>query len=293
MMKKERIKKMIVLGIAQFQDPYYQGVAAQLAFFRFLSILPTIILLSQLMGLFSLSLDSIQEWANINVTGEGMGALDEMLTYRPSGANSVFLAATALWAASRVQFALIRVTNYTITDGKSTGEGYVKDRLRAIKTIIITLFTIVFSLVVLVYGPVILKLVFGMVAGGEIADAAWLTLRWPLSAALYFFMISYNYYVLPSKKVPFKDILPGSIFSSLGFLIVTFVYNIYSSKSINYNILYGSFSNIVALLMWFWFLSWVICLGITLNRVWWATRPVNQKPIAAEAMARRKPLNIL
>ena len=144
MMKKERIKKMIVLGIAQFQDPYYQGVAAQLAFFLFLSILPTIILLSQLMGLFSLSLDSIQEWANINVTGEGMGALDEMLTYRPSGANSVFLAATALWAASRVQFALIRVTNYTITDGKSTGEGYVKDRLRAIKTIIITLFTIVF-----------------------------------------------------------------------------------------------------------------------------------------------------
>ena len=292
-MKKERLKKMIILGRAQFQDPYYQGVAAQLAFFLFLSILPTIILLSQLMGIFSLSLDGIQELANINITGEGMKALEDMFSYRPSGANSLFLAVTALWGASKVQFSLIRVTNYTITDGKSTGEGYVKDRLRAIKTIIITLFTIVFSLVVLVYGPMLLKLVFGMVAGGELADAAWITLRWPLAAALYFFMISYNYYVLPSKKVPFRDVLPGSIFSSVGFLIVTYVYNIYSSKSINYNILYGSFSNIVALLMWFWFMSWVICLGITLNRVWWATRSVNQKPIAAEAMERRKPLNIL
>ena len=292
-MKKERLKKMIILGIAQFQDPYYQGVAAQLAFFLFLSILPTIILLSQLMGIFSLSLEGIQELANINITGEGMKALEDMFSYRPSGANSLFLAVTALWGASKVQFSLIRVTNYTITDGKSTGEGYVKDRLRAIKTIIITLFTIVFSLVVLVYGPMLLKLVFGMVAGGELADAAWITLRWPLAAALYFFMISYNYYVLPSKKVPFRDVLPGSIFSSVGFLIVTYVYNIYSSKSINYNILYGSFSNIVALLMWFWFMSWVICLGITLNRVWWATRSVNQKPIAAEAMERRKPLNIL
>ena len=292
-MKKERLKKMIILGIAQFQDPYYQGVAAQLAFFLFLSILPTIILLSQLMGIFSLSLDGIQELANINITGEGMKALEDMFSYRPSGANSLFLAVTALWGASKVQFSLIRVTNYTITDGKSTGEGYVKDRLRAIKTIIISLFTIVFSLVVLVYGPMLLKLVFGMVAGGELADAAWITLRWPLAAALYFFMISYNYYVLPSKKVPFRDVLPGSIFSSVGFLIVTYVYNIYSSKSINYNILYGSFSNIVALLMWFWFMSWVICLGITLNRVWWATRSVNQKPIAAEAMERRKPLNIL
>ena len=245
------------------------------------------------MGIFSLSLDGIQELANINITGEGMKALEDMFSYRPSGANSLFLAVTALWGASKVQFSLIRVTNYTITDGKSTGEGYVKDRLRAIKTIIITLFTIVFSLVVLVYGPMLLKLVFGMVAGGELADAAWITLRWPLAAALYFFMISYNYYVLPSKKVPFRDVLPGSIFSSVGFLIVTYVYNIYSSKSINYNILYGSFSNIVALLMWFWFMSWVICLGITLNRVWWATRSVNQKPIAAEAMERRKPLNIL
>ena len=98
-MIKERLKKMIVLGIGQFQDPYYQGVAAQLAFFLFLSILPTIILFSQLMGLFSLSLDSLQEWANINITGEGLDALQDMLTYHPSGANSFFMAVIALWAA--------------------------------------------------------------------------------------------------------------------------------------------------------------------------------------------------
>lgn len=55
-----RVKKMIVLGIQQFQDPYYQGVAAQLAFFMFLSILPTFILLSQVLGFFSLSLSSIE-----------------------------------------------------------------------------------------------------------------------------------------------------------------------------------------------------------------------------------------
>ena len=67
----KRLKKMIILGIDQFQDPYYQGVAAQLAFFLFLSILPTIILFSQLMGLFSLSLDSLQEWANILKTMSG------------------------------------------------------------------------------------------------------------------------------------------------------------------------------------------------------------------------------
>lgn len=287
-----RTKKMIILGIQQFHDPYYQGVAAQLAFFMFLSILPTFILLSQILGFFSLSLSSIEQFVDINITGAGVDTLMRMLNYSPAGINSIFLAITALWAASRVQFAMIRVTNYTLTDGDMTGEGYVKDRLRSIKTILITVFTIAFSLIVLVYGPMILKLSFGRVVGTQIADAAWMALRWPLAAALYFLMISYNYYVLPTVRVRFRDIVPGSIFASVGFLAVTYGYNIYTKFSGNYNILYGSFSNIVVLMFWFWFISWVLCLGVTVNRVWWATRKEGAVPIAPEAMAKRKPINI-
>lgn len=287
-----RTKRMIMLGIQQFRDPYYQGVAAQLAFFMFLSILPTFILLSQVLGFFSLSLSSIENWVDINVSGEGAETLRRMLNYRPSGINSVFLAFTAVWAASRVQFAMIRVTNYTLTDGVMTGEGYVKDRLRSIKTILITVFTVAFGLVALVYGPIILKLAFGKVLGTQIAEAAWMALRWPLAAAMYFLMISYNYYVLPSFKVRYRDIVPGSIFASAGFLIVTYVYNVYTQMSQNYNILYGSFSNIVVLMFWFWFISWVMCLGVTLNRVWWATRKEGAVPIAPQAMEKRKAINI-
>lgn len=287
-----RIRKMIILGIQQFQDPYYQGVAAQLAFFMFLSILPTFILLSQVLGFFSLSLSNIEQWVDINVTGAGVDTIRRMLNYSPSGINSFFLAVTALWAASRVQFAMIRVTNYTLTDGTMTGEGYVKDRLRSLKTILMTIFTVAFSLIVVVYGPIILNLVLGKVLGAKITEAAWMALRWPLAAALYFLMISYNYYVLPSIRVRYRDIVPGSIFASIGFLAVTFVYNIYTARSVNYDILYGSFSNIVVLMFWFWFIAWVMCLGVTINRVWWATRKYDAIPIAPEAAAKRKPINI-
>ena len=287
-----RIRKMIILGIQQFQDPYYQGVAAQLAFFMFLSILPTFILLSQVLGFFSLSLSSIEQWVDINVTGAGADTLRRMLNYSPSGMNSFFLAVTALWAASRVQFAMIRVTNYTLTDGVTTGEGYLKDRLRSLKTILMTIFTVAFSLIVVVYGPIILNLVLGKVLGAKITEAAWMALRWPLAAALYFLMISYNYYVLPSMRVRYRDIVPGSIFASIGFLAVTFVYNIYTARSVNYDILYGSFSNIVVLMFWFWSIAWVMCLGVTINRVWWATRKYDAIPIAPEAAAKRKPINI-
>ena len=288
----KRIKKIFFMMLAQFEDPYYQGVAAQIAFSLFLSIIPILILTSQLLGLFSLSLNEINLWVENNVTVEGADKLLSLLEYSPSGANSIFLAVLALYAASRAQFALLRVANYTLTDGKVIGQGFLRDRLKSVKTILITIFTVVFSLVVLAYGEPIINFVFGAVVGEEISAAAWVLLRWPIALAMYFLMISYNYYILPTKRVPFRDIVPGSIFAAVGFLVVTYVYTIYTGLSTNYDILYGSFSNIVVLMLWFWFLAWVMCLGTIFNRVWWATRSTNKIPIPEEAKAKRKPLNI-
>lgn len=290
----KRVKKMFIMIIAQFEDPYYQGVAAQIAFSLFLSIVPILILTSQLLGLFSLSLDEIRNWIGDNVSVEGADQLLSFLEDSPSGANNIFLAVLALYAASRAQFALMRVTNYTFTDGRITGQGFVRDRLRSIKTILITIFTVVFSLVVLAYGELIINLVFGAVIGEEISSAAWILLRWPIASAMYFLMISYNYYILPSVRVRFRDIIPGSIFAAVGFLVVTYVYTIYISLSTNYDILYGSFSHIVVLMLWFWFLAWVMCLGTMFNRVWWATRSIDPIPlyISEEPREKRKPINI-
>ena len=189
-----RTKKMIILMLNQFQDPYYQGVAAQIAFSLFLSIIPAFILLSQLLGLFSLSLNEIQAWVEKNVTIEGASQLLAFLDYSPSGVNNVFLAIIALWAASRAQFAMMRVTNYTLSDGRTVGTGYVRDRLRSVRTILMTLFTIVFSLIVLVYGEILMKLVFGAVVGEDISNVLWMLLRWPLGMALYFLMITCSPY---------------------------------------------------------------------------------------------------
>lgn len=287
-----RAKKILMLMLAQFSDPFYQGVAAQIAFSLFLSIVPIFILMSQLLGLFSLSLDQIGDLIDENISVEGADKLLSLLEYTPSGANNIFLAVIALWASSRAQFAMIRVTNYTLTDGKVLGKGYVRDRLRSVRTILMTIFTIVFSLIVLVYGELLLNIVFGAVVGEEISNITWTLIRWPVAMALYFLMISYNYYMLPTNKVPFRDIVPGSIFAAIGFLAVTYFYSIYTNISSNYNILYGSFSNIVMLLFWFWFLAWVMCIGISFNRAWWATRRKNRKPVPDEVQARRKPMNI-
>ena len=45
-------------------------------------------------------------------------------------------------------------------------------------------------------------------------------------------------------------------------------------------------------MFWFWFLAWVMCLGVSFNRVWWATRKTNNIPMSEDNRERRKPLNI-
>ncbi|MCI8608031.1 MAG: YihY/virulence factor BrkB family protein [Firmicutes bacterium] len=274
---KTRAMQILRLARETLKDPYYQGAAAELAFYFLLSIVPIFILISQVLGVFSISLESMRSWLKMDMNMEGADMLLSMLSYSPSGANSVFLGITAVWAASRSQFSMMRIINYTLTNGHSTGQGYFRDRLRSLKTVMITVFTIGFSLVILVYGEVILKLVFGVVVGTEIAEKTWLMIRWPVAAALYFLMISYNYYVLPTHKIPYKAVVPGSIFTSVGLLAVTFGYTIYTNISSNYDILYGSFSNIVVLMFWFYFLSWVMFLGVVLNKVWWQSKHMSRQ----------------
>ena len=287
-----RTKKILEMIIQQFQDPFYQGVAAQIAFSLFLSIIPILILLSQVLGMFSLSLEEIQKLFGDYVTAEGMALIDGLVDYSPSGINSVFLGVVALWAASRVHFSMLRFTNYTLTDGEIIGKGFLRDRLSAIRHILMTIFTLCFSLIVIVYGELIMKLTFGAVVGEEISTAAWVLIRWPVTIGLYFLMILYNYYMLPSNKVPFRDVIPGSIFAAIGFWLVTYVFSLYTGLATGSDIIYGSISNIVALMFWFWLLAWVMCLGVSFNRVWWATRKINNIPIPKEVKERRKPMNI-
>ena len=63
----------------------------------------------------------------------------------------------------------------------------------------------------------------------------------------------------------------GSIFASTGFLMVSYFYNVYVRLTSGNNVLYGSLSNIVALLFWLWLMSWVLCIGLVFNKVWNAT----------------------
>ena len=284
---RARLLKMFILTIKQLQDPYYQGFAAQVSFYLLLSIVPIFLLMTQILGIFDISLESALKLIE-SYTGREMSAMfRELFEFRSAGLSSVVFAAIALWAGSRASFSIMRITNYTLTGGKSTGRNYFIERFRAIKTIVITIFTISFSLIILAYGKLILEAILSVLRldSQVYADNIWMWLRWILGFLLYFLMVSYNYYLLPTEKIPFRKMLPGSLFASVGMLLVTVGYSKYASSLAEYDLLYGALSSVVGIMFWFYLLAWVLCLGVLCIKVWDDTRvdfskrtpPISQK----------------
>lgn len=273
---RNRLFKMVVLGIKQMRDPYYQGFAAQVSFYLLLSIVPIVILVTQILGLFNISIDTalsfIEEYTGRKLS-EMMSGLFE---FESIGFGNLIFAVIALWAGSRASFSIMRITNYTMTDGTSTGKNYFYDRIRSIKTMILTIVTTVFAILILVYGQLILDTVLVILGidNSVVYSNIWVSLRWVLGGVLYFLMVSYNYWIMPMVKVTFKSILPGSIFASVGMLVMTLAYSKYASSLANYDVLYGALSSVIALMMWFFLMAWVLFLGVLCNKVWYESEEI-------------------
>ncbi len=276
----DRLKRMFIMGFRQILDPHYHGFAAQISFYLMLSVVPLLLLIIQLLGIFDINMETALS-AIEQYTGRRMSALTNMLfRFNSLGFGNVIFLIITLWAGSRASFVISRIANYIMTEGDNTGKNYFIERGRAVFTMLVTTMSFVGALVILCYGKILLVAVLTIfrVEDMSIVDSMWLWLRWPLGFVLYFFIIGSNYYILPTVKRPFKTVFPGSAFASLGIMIVSWLYSFYTESLVNYDLLYGALSSVIAIMIWFLLLSWVIILGIMCNKVFYDTsRPFSKK----------------
>lgn len=247
----------------QFDDQYYAGFAAQIAYFFFMASVPMLIVLTQVLGIFDVSMDFIREWLEQHLSTEMGSFLEGLFTASSTAFSSFFMIILALWASSSLAYSLSRLTTYTISYGRYRFS-FFTERLKAIPIAAMSILAVAVTLVGYVYGELIAKRILqntyieGLISG----------LRTPVLALLFFIVILANYYLLPRIRVPVAAVLPGAVFATIGISIVTWLYSLYISRATNYNLLYGAFSNIVAMMLWFYLISWVLCIGMMFNKSW-------------------------
>lgn len=271
---KDKLSSTLLTGLRLIKDPYYQGFAAELAFFIILSIVPMLMLLSQLLGFFGLSLENLQSIMGEYITEDMAGIIDNILSFTTSSGSNIVFTLVVLWAASKAQFALIRMGSYTMSGGEVTGSGFIKDRARALVSIVMVIITITFGLILLVYGEVLIKLLLGalkelvILPPQWVVGNLWLVLRWPIAFGIYFLVVWVNYALMFHKRISLKKVAPGAVFASVGMVLVTFLYALYTNLIANYDLIYGALASVVALMMWIYFISWCLGGGLIVNRAW-------------------------
>ncbi len=101
-------------------------------------------------------------------------------------------------------------------------------------------------------------------------------LRYFISFLLFYFGIAYIYYVAPAVHKRWKLLSYGAMLAALATILTTVGFSYYLGHFATYNKLYGSIGTIIALMLWFYILAWILLIGFALDASFYEARIDNE-----------------
>ena len=258
--------KFIIYFIVKIRDDDIFALAAQLAYYLILSFFPFLIFLLTLIG-FS-NLDSM----------EVLGALRAML---PTSAfeliysviieviekqNTGLLGASLLlviWSASSAFRAVIKGINKAY--GLNENRSFIKRAFIAIICTFALAFVILLTLVMLVFGGLIGNLLASYLPFPTVVYRVWNFLRYVLVVFMMILIFASIYRYTPSKMLRWREVIPGAIACTSGWLVVSLGFSFYINNFSNYSKIYGGLGAVIILITWLYLTSIILIIGGEIN----------------------------
>ncbi|MDQ4103957.1 MAG: YihY/virulence factor BrkB family protein [Actinomycetota bacterium] len=243
-------------------------LAAGVAFFGFLALIPALIALVTLVGLVADPVQITQQMESFTVglPQASRQLITEQLnaiTQSSGGALTVGLVASllaALWSASSGTSNLVTAVNAAY--GEKETRGFLK--LRGV-ALLLTLGTVVFLVLTLALIAVV-PVVLNVVPLGPLGSALAQVLRWGLLLALIVGGLGVLYRIAPDRNPPrFRWVSVGSLVAAALWLLGSAGFSLYVNFFSNYNKTYGALAGVIVLLLWLFLTSYIVLLGAEIN----------------------------
>lgn len=88
---------------------------------------------------------------------------------------------------------------------------------------------------------------------------------WIILFGLFYFGISFIYFLGPTKQDSWKFFSPGALIASILTLLTSLAFSYYVNNFSQYNKLYGSIGTLISIMLWLYFNSLVLLIGFELN----------------------------
>ncbi len=89
--------------------------------------------------------------------------------------------------------------------------------------------------------------------------------KWFVVITLFYFCISFLYYLAPAKKEKFRFFSGGSSLATFLIIITSLAFSFYVNNFGQYNTFYGSLGGLIVFLLWIYFNAFGLILGFELN----------------------------
>ncbi len=170
-----------------------------------------------------------------------------------------------LWSASSGVNAIIRGVNKAY-DEPETRSFWMITGISLLFTIGLVI-VIILSLTLMVLGKFLGLMFFNYFGFSSLFSASWGVFRFSLPLIVMLMVFAFFYRVAPNRKIAFTEVLPGAIFSTLGWVATSWAFSYYVNNFANYSRTYGSLGGIIVLLLWLYLSSIIILLGGELNAI--------------------------
>lgn len=262
---RKRVRKFFKKVMMYIAKPYMRILPGQLAFFFVVSLIPLIALVGSIAGYLSVSANEVTSILDSILPFDVTDNFVTFVSGRGITFNIAIFFASAFILASNGAHSMIITSNeiYMIN-----GESIFKRRLKAIVMTIVLVLLLLFLLIVPVFGDAIFNILTDASYHQQkvsFAYGIYKILQYPLTIILVFYGIKLLYVMAPDRDIKPKTTNTGAVFTTLGWILATKIYSIYAGSFSNYNLFYGSISNILFLLMWVYILSYIFVLGMALN----------------------------
>ena len=253
----------------QVSQKHVGAYAAQSAYFFVLSMIPIILLLLAIIQYTPVTKADVMTavvnlFPETNMQDFMVGIVNEV--YNQSKTVIPITAIVALWSAGKGVLAVSTGLNcaYELRQTRN----YVFLRIRASIYTILFIAAIVMALVLSVFGNNISIFIYHKIPFlAETTDMI-MRLRTVISFVVMTGISLLVYHFLPNRKLPFRDLILGSIFCSLGWLVISFVFSMYLTIFKGFSGLYGSMTAIILVMLWLYFCMYVMLLGGLINCIW-------------------------
>lgn len=265
--KISKIEFIAILLKKAYDDDIF-ALASQLAFHIVLSIFPFLIFVMSLIGVSHMNSNDVVNLLKTVFPENVFETIDkiimEVTTSQSKGILGISIFAT-VWTSSSGFRAVIKGVNKAnnIVDKRSFIKKVIISFMSTIALALIILFTLIF----LVFGRVIGKYISNLFPMGNSISYIWNLLRGGILTFILILVIAAIYKFTPSIRLKWKDVLPGAIISTTGWIIVSVAFSYYINNFNNYSRIYGSLAAIFILMIWTFLTSFIFLVGVEINSV--------------------------